>query len=133
MSASIQAANLSDPGQARLVIVGGLSGALAAEGRTAVHHAKTGGVKRALYRLARGGVASSDFHRRFADPVPSNSFGPLARWSFPRVQFCQEPARGLSNRLCGSSRSVVVHGNNHGAASVERIRFPFGGFRNVEC
>ena len=49
MSASIQAANLSDPGQARLVIVGGLSGALAAEGRTAEHHANTGGEKRAMY------------------------------------------------------------------------------------
>ena len=90
----------SAPGACGGPVIGRLRGE-AAEGRTAEHHAKTGGVKRALYRLARGGVASSDFHRRFADPVPSNSFGPLARWSFPRVQFCQEPARGLSGKRGG--------------------------------
>lgn len=126
---SIQAANLSDPGQARLVIVGGLSGALAAEGRTAEHHAKTGGVKRALPRLARGGVASSDFHRRFADPVPSNFSRPLKASGGLHSSLRDQAAK---HARCDGSKKfrplsvVVVHeSDNSGAVSacLERV-FP---------
>ena len=74
------------------------------------------GVKRTGHRSA------TNFYRSF------KASGGLS--SFSRVKFCQEPARGLSKCLRVLS-SALLHGINHGAANVERIRFPFGGFRNV--
>lgn len=112
---SIQAANLSGhPGPARRIIVGGRPGVLAAEGRTAVPQSEHAGrisaiFGRVSFSRVSGAVAAV---KRTGHRSALNLLGLLARWSFPRVKFCQEPSRGLSNRL-GSFRVAVASHEQH--------------------
>ncbi len=111
---SIQAANLSGhPGPARRIIVGGRSGVLAAEGRTAVHNAKDGAAahrnRRGCVVLARGGALERSVPLNFSRSLKASG----GLHSSLRDQAAKH-ARKHTAKYFRSFSSVIVHVDDNG-------------------